>query len=101
MRIDQAQTACAAYDAVRASGTSSHQCARILAHIKAYPGCDWSIGELAYAMNMEKSTVSARLHFMLNEMDPPIVAKPTRKDRRSGVRVRPVGLPVAGQKELF
>jgi hypothetical protein len=100
MRTDVQPTSLSAYDAVRASGTSSHQCARILAHIEQHGG-DWSIGEIAHALNMEKSTVSARLNAMLNEIDPPIVAKPTRKDRRSGVMVRPVGLPVKGQQELF
>ena len=101
MRIDQAQTACAAYDAVRASGTSSHQCARILDFITANSITDWSIGEIAHFLGMEKSTVSARLNAMLNEIDPPIVAKPTRKDRRSGITIRPVGLPVVGQGSLF
>jgi len=42
-----------------------------------------------------------RLNEMLNDIDPPIVAKPTRKDRRSGVMVRPIGLPVVGQGSLF
>ena len=101
MRTDVQPTSLSSYDAVRASGASSAQCARILAFITANSTTDWSIGEIAHFLSMEKSTVSARLHFMLNEIDPPIVAKPTRKDRRSGVMVRPVGLPVVGQGVLF
>ena len=101
MRTAVASTSLGAYDAIRASGTTGHQCARILSHIKTHQGCDWSIGELAYALSMEKSTVSARLNAMLNDIDPVIEAKPTRKDRRSGVSVRPVGLPEVGQGDLF
>jgi len=101
MRTDVQPTSLSAYDEVRASGTTCRQCARILALITANHELDWSIGEIAHALHMEKSTVSARLHFMLNEIDPPIVAKIPRKDRRSNVTVRPVGLPVAGQGDLF
>ena len=100
MRTAMQPTSLSAYDAIRASGSTGHQCARILAHIKKHGG-EWSIGEIAHALNMEKSTVSARLNAMLNDINPPIEAKPTRKDRVSGVTVRPVGLPVVGQKELF
>lgn len=99
MRIDQQPTACDSFHAHHATGKASAQCARILAHINAYPGCDWSIGELAYAMNMEKSTVSARLRELLDAEQ--LEAKPNRKDRRSGITVRPVGLPVMGQMELI
>lgn len=100
MRIAQQFTSCDAYAAIKSSGTSTHQCARILRHILTHEG-DWSIGEIAHALNMEKSTVSARLNAMLNEIDPVIEAKPTRKDRVSGVTVRPVGLVVVGQRRLF
>ena len=98
MLIAQTFTAC---DAHKASGKAEMQRTRILNFITANSGMDWSIGELAHFLGMEKSTVSARLNAMLNDIDPPIEAKPNRKDRRSGVMVRPVGLPVAGQKELF
>ena len=101
MRTAVQPTSLSAYDAVKASGTSSAQSARILAFITANSTTDWSIGEIAHFLSMEKSTVSARLNAMLNDIDPPIVAKPTRKDRRSGVMVRPVGLPVIGQGSLF
>lgn len=100
MRTAVQPTSLSAFDAIRANGTSGHQCARILAHIQKHGG-DWSIGEIAHALHMEKSTVSARLNAMLNDIDPPIVARPTRKDRRSGVAVRPVGLPKVGQGDLF
>lgn len=100
MRTAVQPTSLGAYDAIRANGINGDQCARILAHIHTHGG-DWSIGEIAHALNMEKSTVSARLNAMLNDIDPPIEAKPTRKDRRSGITVRPVGLPVVGQGSLF
>lgn len=101
MRTAMQPTSLSAYDAVKASGTNGYQCARILAFITANSEMDWSIGEIAHALHMEKSTVSARLNAMLNDIDPPIEAKTTRKDRVSGVMVRPVGLPVVGQAELF
>lgn len=98
MRIAQQFTACDAYAAHRASGKASAQQARILAFIEAHGG-DWSIGELAHALALEKSTVSARLRELLDEEK--LEAKPNRKDRWSGIMVRPVGLPVKGQQELF
>ena len=101
MRIAQAFTACDAYAAIKASGQTEKQRSRVLAFITANSGMDWSIGELAHAMGMEKSTVSRCLNEMLNDFHPPIVAKPERKDRVSGVRVRPVGLLVMGQQALF
>lgn len=100
MRIAQQFTACDAYAGHRASGQSAAQRNLILAFITQRGG-NWSIGEIAHALNMEKSTVSARLNAMLNDIDPPIEAKPERKDRRSGIRVRPVGLVVVGQGDLF
>jgi len=51
---------------------------------------------------MEKSTVSARVYSLLYEShNPQIEAKPNRKDRVSGIQVRPVGFPVVGQNVLF
>lgn len=99
MRIDQTPTACDAYHAHRASGLGTQQRARILALITANSEIDWSIGEIAHFLSMEKSTVSARLNEMLNADE--LVPRPARKDRRSGVTVRPVGLPVVGQGRLF
>lgn len=98
MRIAQQPTACDAYDAHKASGKASAQCSRILAFITASGG-SWSIGEVAYALGMEKSTVSARLRELLDAGQ--LEEKPHRKDLRSGIRIRPVGLPVMGQGRLF
>lgn len=97
MRIDQQPTACDAYHAHR--GQSAAQRNRILEFVKARGG-DWSIGELAHALGLEKSTVSARLHEALYETHE-LVEASRRKDRRSGILVRPVRLPTEGQGELF
>ncbi len=97
MRIDQQSTACDAYHAHR--GQSAQQRNRILSFIKQRGG-DWSIGELAEALTMQKSTVSARVNELLNETKE-LVEQPRRKDRLSGITIRPVGLPFVGQGELF
>ena len=55
-------------------------------------GGDWSIGELAKSLNLEKSTVSARVFELLHDTKE-LVECPKRKDRESGVTVRPVSLP--------
>ena len=98
MRIAQHPCACDAYSAHKASGKAANQQALILSHLEQHGG-DWSIGELARALGLEKSTISARLNELLN--DDILTATALRKDRVSGIRVRPVGLPVAGQQELF
>ena len=95
----RAETSCNAYYQHRGSGQSAAQRARILNFITARGG-DWSIGEIAKALELEKSTVSARVHELLNETRE-VVERPKRKDRVSGITVRPVGLPVIGQGELF
>lgn len=97
MRIDQQPTACDAFHAHR--GQSAQQRNRILNHIKARGG-DWSIGELAQALTLQKSTVSARVNELLNDTRE-LVEKTRRKDRLSGITIRPVGLPMVGQQELF
>lgn len=94
MRIAQAPTACDAFHAHSDSGLASGQRALILGFIESRGG-SWSIGELADALAMQKSTVSARL----NETGEPVV-KPKRKDRLTNITIRPVGLP-AKQGELF
>lgn len=78
---------------------SSAQRNRIMAFVMKRGG-DWSIGELAHALELEKSTVSARLNELLYETKE-LAERPKRKDRVSGITVRPVGLPVVGQGELF
>lgn len=100
MNTAYAMTSVSAYDALKASGMKERLHSRILNFIKDNGG-DWSIGELAKALGLDKSNVSGRLNEMLNDINPPIVAKPTRKDRLSNRLVRPVGLPVIGQGDLF
>ena len=90
MRIAQHETAVAAFHAH--AGKSVQQRVRILAFFETHGG-NWSIGELASAMNLEKSTVSARLNEMLETGT--LIAFPCRKDHRSGITVRPVGLPIS------
>lgn len=92
-------TSCDSFRTHRGTGQSAAQRARILNFIKARGG-DWSIGEIAKALELEKSTVSARINELLNETKE-VVERPKRKDRVSGITVRPVGLPVIGQGELF
>jgi len=99
MRIAQAITAADAYDRHRASGKAAAQRASIVDHIRRHGG-DWSIGELAHALGLEKSTVSARLNEALYETHE-LVEASRRKDRRSGILVRPAKLPAEGQGELF
>lgn len=98
MRISQAPTACDAFHAHSGNGLASGQRSAILGFIEQRGG-SWSIGELADALQMQKSTVSARLNEMLNEFGM-LVAKPKRKDRLTNITIRPVGLPVK-QGELF
>lgn len=98
MRIAQAPTACDAFHAHSENGLASGQRNKILAFIEANGG-SWSIGELAEALGMQKSTVSARLNEMLNQFGL-LVEKPKRKDRLSNITIRPVGLP-AKQLELL
>jgi DNA-binding transcriptional ArsR family regulator len=90
MRIAQAPTACAAFHAHRDSGKACHQGQNIINFISRMGG-DWSIGELAEAMGLQKSTISARVRELLDEGQ--LDAMPKRKDRVSLITVRPVGLP--------
>lgn len=80
------------------TGQSAQQRNRILAFIKARGG-DWSIGELAQELTLQKSTVSARVNELLNDTKE-LVEAPRRKDRISGITIRPVAIPPI-QKELF
>lgn len=96
MRTAQQSTAC---DAFHAHTGKARQRAAIVAHITAHGG-DWTIGELARVLGMEKSTVSARLNELLYETHE-LVEKTKRPDRISGIRARPAGLPVVGQGELW
>ena len=99
MRTAVQITSADAYDAHRMSGKASAQRTRILEFIEARGG-DWSIGEIARMLTMEKSTVSARIFELLNETHE-LVEKTRRKDKFSNITIRPVGLPVVGQGRLF
>lgn len=98
MRIAATSTQIDAHRAHRASGQSAQQRNRILEFIKATGG-DFSIGELAHQFNMQKSTVSARVNELLHETHE-LVETPKRKDRISGITIRPVGIPEV-QGDLF
>ena len=102
MRTAAQLTSIDAYHTHRGTGQSAQQRNRILEFIKGHShnGTDWSIGELAQALSLQKSTVSARIFELLNETHE-LIERPKRKDRISGVRVRPVGLPPVGQLGLF
>lgn len=98
MLIQQTETAIDAFHAHRSEGKATVQQQRILAFIGRRGG-DWSIGEVAEFMGMQKSTVSARIYELMHKSPPALVAAPKRKDRLSGVVVRPVALPSI-QREL-
>ncbi len=76
--------------AQRSQPHATGQCLRILDHIRERGG-DWSIGELAHALELDKSTVSARVFELLHDTQE-LAARPKRKDRVSGILVRPVAL---------
>lgn len=99
MRTAVQITSADAYGVHRSSGNSARQRNLILEFIRLRGG-DWSIGELAQALTLQKSTVSARVNELLNETHQ-AVEKPRRKDRISGITIRPIGLPVADQMRLF
>lgn len=69
-----------------------NQTTQILDHIR-HAGGDWSIGELAQALLLDKSTVSARVYELLYDQRA-LTAAPRRKDRISGITVRPVILNI-------
>ena len=92
MRIAQQTTAIDACHAHDASGLSSAQRHLIVGFIERSGG-SWSIGELAGALGIQKSTISARVNECLNEFGL-LVVKAKRKDRISQITIRPVGLPV-------
>ncbi|WP_407058833.1 hypothetical protein ACJBUE_12680 [Ralstonia syzygii subsp. celebesensis] len=54
MRIAQAETSIEAFHAHRGGGKAAAQRARIVAFIASHAG-DWSIGELARALDLEKA----------------------------------------------
>lgn len=98
MRTSVQSTSVAAFHHHQESGKALQQQERILAFIERRGG-NWSIGEIAKELGLEKSTVSARVNEMLNDTHD-LVAAEKRKDRCSGVLVRPVALPPI-QRGLF
>ncbi len=91
-----AKTSINAYQAHCATSRARGQALLILNFIRESGG-DWSIGELAHELEMEKSTVSARVFELLHDTQE-LIARPRRKDRVSGILIRPVALvarPVA------
>ena len=77
----------------RGTGRRSVECkqtTQILDHMRQNGG-DWSIGELARALELEKNAVSARVNELLYETFQ-VVSAPKRRDRISGILVRPVAL---------
>lgn len=95
MLTQQRETAIAAFHALGPKSEAQRE--RVVSFIAARGG-SWSIGELSEALGMQKSTVSARLNELLHSGD--LSERPKRRDRCSGIQVRPVGLPVT-QGELF
>lgn len=96
MLINQAPTACDSFHVHHAIGSAKYQQAEILGFFEARGG-DWSIGEVAEFLGLQKSTVSARIYELMHQSPPALVAAPKRKDGFSGVTVRPVCLP---QKQM-
>lgn len=92
-----AQTSVRAFHALQDSGLAAGQRKTILGFVERHGG-DWSIGEIAHSLGIQKSTISARLRELLDAGD--LVERPKRKDRCSGITVRPIGLPPK-QGELF
>ena len=80
-----------AFNEHQRSGKAAAQRNRILTFIAEHGG-NWSIGELARAMGLEKSTISARVNELLYETHQ-LHEKAKRVDRVSGIKIRPVGLP--------
>ncbi|MDO6385604.1 helix-turn-helix domain-containing protein [Uliginosibacterium sp. 31-12] len=98
MRIAAQDTSIRAFRAHNLTGAAAGQREKILKHIEAGAQRDWSIGELANELGWQKSTVSARLNELLACGE--LQERPKRKDRVSGVLIRPVALP-AVQTDLF
>lgn len=98
MRTSARSTSIAAYHDHQDSGKGCQQRVAIVRFIAARGG-DWSIGEIASALKLQKSTVSARINELVNETQE-LTERPKRKDRISGITIRPVGLPSA-QLGLF
>jgi hypothetical protein len=98
MLIAQHETAIDSYHRHVGGGKALAQRQKIIAFIELMGG-SWSIGELAHSLHMEKSTVSARVNELLHQTEE-LEERPRRKDKHSGITIRPVALP-AIQLGLF
>jgi len=95
MKIQQTTTAADSFHAH--VGLSATQCNLIFSFIEGQGG-SWSVGELAQALKLQKSTVSARVNELLAAKR--LVAALKRKDRVSGILIRPVRIQPK-QLQLF
>lgn len=101
MKIAQTETACESFRQIQASGDDVKQREAVLSHIKSHGG-DWTIAEIAAALDWEKSTASRAINELLHETKPRIVVYPERKGRTYPYRLsRPVGLAQVGQLGLW
>jgi DNA-binding MarR family transcriptional regulator len=90
MRIAAVETQINSFHAHVANGGARFQRAKLLEVFTQYGG-NWSIGELAKFLKMDKSTVSARINELLKTEE--LIDLPKRRDLISGVLIRPVALP--------
>ena len=90
MRLASIETQIDAFHAHVATGGARFQRSKLLEVFTQYGG-NWSIGELAKFLKMDKSTVSARINELLKTEE--LIDLPKRRDLISGVLIRPVALP--------
>lgn len=82
MRIEATFTQIESFRNHTANGGAKYQRSKILDIFNDYGG-NWSIGELAKFMKMDKSTISARINELLKTKD--LIDLPKRRDLCSGV----------------
>lgn len=96
MKTNVAETSIAVYRGHVVPDLQDKQAQRVLNYIAMH--LDATIGEIADALDMEKSTVSARQNKL--RQDGHIEFSTSRKCRISGITCKPLRI-VLGQKELF
>ena len=94
------ETSIAAYHELRDDGKLTAKQQQIIDYLHRHPGAVFSRLEISRAIDMPINCVAGRVNELLKETKE-VVEYPKRKDRISGITVRPVGLPVIGQGELF
>lgn len=92
MLINAAETQISAFHAHNASGGSSYQRSKILEVFHSFGG-NWSIGEIATYLKLDKSAASGRINELLKMGL--LITLPKRRDLISKVLIRPVALPQA------